>query len=119
MEDLIIVNISNSPASGLQRKAEVAGQYWGGPKDQHIRLVVEVSYYDAEGNEVVSEGIQRYQRVLDAHNGNKVNQYGIIDPNGTEGEYDFYIRLIKNNQVYMFELFKQNILQADENGRFD
>jgi hypothetical protein len=115
--DRIIINISNSPLNGLRRKVSITGLNWNVAM-KTVFIDTEVEYVNQQGNSIVSNEPTTYIKSFVITNENKVNGDGQVSPQGTVGEYDFYIAALRSG-VGFFTLLEQSLTVLDTNGRFN
>lgn len=120
-----MINISNCPVTGLQRKAEYDFKWFRSTKQIIISCVI--SHYKDE-EKVISKGVVDFVKELVATNDTMVNpangQIVIADesgnyPEGLIGEYDYYSYVVGTMSIILPQMIEQIILLRDSQGKFN
>lgn len=125
------IDISNCPKSGLPRKA---WKHEFVDANDYLKLTVRVGFFNADGEQIITNGINEFEKELFAVNSTKVN--ALTGDNVYEGDQGYensvgemdYIRGLKLNPAFIeigniatinAIIYDQYIIKSDQNGRFN
>jgi hypothetical protein len=116
-----LIEISNSPLSGLKRKVEWSDLLIS-KKEKEIRLYTLCRFYeklsgDTFGNEINRLEIKPFERILFAKNGNQVNPAtGLIATKSFSGSTEIWIDVLGNislTSIGQFDFFSERMNQPE------
>lgn len=110
-----MIIISNCPVTGLSRKLEY--DFLILKQVKQIIIECTIRYYNADGNEIVTNGITSFKRSLVASD-SKVNAQGVLDEQGTVTEFDFYNQM-GNMNIAIYAQIERIIALRDSEGKFN